>query len=127
MIEDFVEDVRPAYRECDVVAIPLPVSAGTNIKLMEAMACGRPVVSTPVGCQGLDLKDETDLLIRDLGPEFAAAIRRLLEDQELRWQMGAQARETAEQRFGWDAIARLGLQSYAALTTSAAPQPAGKA
>ena len=40
-IQGFVEDVRPAYRECDVVAIPLPVSAGTNIKLMEAMACGR--------------------------------------------------------------------------------------
>ena len=51
-IHGFVEDVRPAYRECDVVAIPLPVSAGTNIKLMEAMACGRAIVSTPVGCQG---------------------------------------------------------------------------
>ncbi len=45
-IHGFVEDVRPAYRECDVVAIPLPVSAGTNIKLMEAMACGRAIVST---------------------------------------------------------------------------------
>jgi len=125
-IEDFVEDVRPAYRECDVVAIPLPVSAGTNIKLMEAMACGRPVVSTPVGCQGLDLKDEADLLIRDLGPAFAAAIGLLLEDENRRRQMGAQARATAEQRFGWDAIAGLALASYAAIATSAAPQPAGK-
>ena len=51
-VNGFVEDVRPAYRECDVAVIPLPVSAGTNIKLMEAMVCGRAVVSTPVGCRG---------------------------------------------------------------------------
>ena len=104
VIDGFVEDVRPAYRECDVAVVPLAVSAGTNIKVLEAMACGRPVVSTAVGCQGLGLRDETDLPIREIGPEFANAIVQLLSDAGLRRRLGNRARETAERRFGWDRI-----------------------
>lgn len=111
-IEGFVPDVRPAYRECDVVVIPLPVSAGTNIKLMEAMACGRAVVSTEVGCTGLELEDGHDLLIRSLGPDFSEAIARLLLDTELCQKMAENARQTAEKRFGWKAIAAGALVSY---------------
>jgi glycosyltransferase involved in cell wall biosynthesis len=116
-IQGFVEDVRPSYRECDVVAIPLPVSAGTNIKLMEAMACGRAIVSTPVGCQGLDLEDGADLLVSDIGLAFGEAIGLLLADGSLREQMAARARRTAEQRFDWDIIAREALISYRRLET----------
>jgi glycosyltransferase involved in cell wall biosynthesis len=111
-IQGFLEDVRPLYRECDAVAIPLPLSAGTNIKLMEAMACGRAVVSTPVGCQGLDLVDGEDLLVADVGPEFAEALCTLLEDRSKREQMAARARRTAEERFDWDIIAREALGCY---------------
>jgi glycosyltransferase involved in cell wall biosynthesis len=105
-VQGFVEDVRPAYRECDVVAIPLPVSAGTNIKLMEAMACGRAIVSTPVGCQGLELIDGKELLIREIGPAFAEGLLRLLKDTEGRNAVAATARRTAERRFGWEGIAK---------------------
>lgn len=111
-IEGFVSDVRPAYQNCDVVVIPLPVSAGTNIKLMEAMACGRAVVSTPVGCAGLDLIDGDDLLIRDLGHGFAAAITELLLDGARRQKIAKNARQTAENRFGWHAIAAGALAGY---------------
>jgi glycosyltransferase involved in cell wall biosynthesis len=111
-IQGFVEDVRPAYRECDVVAIPLPISAGTNIKLMEAMACGRAVVSTPVGCQGLDLEDGADLLVSDLDTGFAEAICSLLADDSKREQISRRARRTAEERFDWDIIARNALDCY---------------
>ncbi len=107
----FVEDVRPAYRECDVVAIPLPVSAGTNIKVMEAMACGRAIVSTAVGCQGLELTDGEELLIREIGPAFAEGLLQLLRGTEARNAMALAARRTAEGRFGWDAIAKDALKS----------------
>src|SRR5262249_6551124 len=60
----FVEDLRPLYAKAAVVAVPLDVSAGTNIKVMEAMACGRAIVSTPVGCAGLGLQNGCDVLIR---------------------------------------------------------------
>ncbi len=108
----FVTDVRPAYAACDVVVIPLPVSAGTNIKLMEAMACGRAVVSTNAGCAGLGLRDGIDLMIREVGEEFTAAILALLQDEDLRFRMADTARRTAAEQFGWERIARAAAGSY---------------
>ena len=116
VVEGFVEDVRPAYSSADVVAVPLPLSAGTNIKVMEAMACARAVVSTPSGCRGLDLIDGRDLIVADA--DFAQAIIELLGNEELRTRIATEARRTAERRFGWDAIAEDALRSYAALIGS---------
>jgi len=113
-LEGFVTDVRPAYREADVVVIPLPVSAGTNIKLTEAMACQRAIVSTPSGCRGLHLSDGKELMVSELAG-FADAICALLEDEGLRARIAGEARITAEERFGWDSIARGALECYRTL------------
>ena len=115
-IEGFVEDVRPAYRECAVVAVPVPVSAGTNIKVLEAMACGRAIVSNAVGAQGLGLKDGDELLIREIGGDFSTAIITLLADAELRERIAAHGRRTAGEHFGWDAIAREAVACYRRLS-----------
>ncbi len=111
-LHGFVEDVRPLYAQAAVVAVPLEVSAGTNIKVMEAMACARAVVSTPVGAQGLALTDGCDALIRSSAAEFASAICELLADSEQRQAIAAAARRTVEQRFGWSAIAEHACASY---------------
>ena len=123
LMEGFVEDVRPAYRECAVVAVPVPVSAGTNIKVVEAMASGRAIVSNAVGAQGLDLKDGEDLLIREIGPDFSQSIIALLGDAELRERIAARARQTVEERFGWDAIAVEALACYRQLISAGEPRP----
>jgi glycosyltransferase involved in cell wall biosynthesis len=111
-IHAFVEDLRPLYAQAAVVVVPLEVSAGTNIKVMEAMACGRAVVSTPVGCAGLGLVDGHDALIRSTPEEFAAAICDLLSDSARRNAIATAARRTVEQRFSWDAIAERAYASY---------------
>ena len=108
----FVEDLRPMYAEAAVVVAPLVVSAGTNIKILEAMACGKPIVSTEPGCSGLELADNADLLIRDGAEPFAAAVCELLAQPELRRQIGARARQTAEERFSWTALAARAMESY---------------
>jgi glycosyltransferase involved in cell wall biosynthesis len=108
----FVEDLRPLYAGASVVAAPLEVSAGTNIKVLEAMAAGRTVVSTPVGCAGLGLEDGIDALIRGDWPSFADAVCALLGSAELRGQLAARARATAESRFSWGAIAEGAYESY---------------
>lgn len=115
VLTGYESDVRPAYRAANVVVIPLPVSAGTNIKLMEAMASGRAVVSTPVGCHGLDLVHGSDLWMAEPGETFAEAVLTLLVQPALRSRIAAHARQTAEQHFGWNAIARDALESYSHL------------
>jgi glycosyltransferase involved in cell wall biosynthesis len=116
----FVEDVRPLYARAAVVTVPLVVSAGTNIKVMEAMACARPVVSTPVGCQGLDLVDGRDALIRSSSADFADAVCELLADGARADAIARNARATVEARFSWEAIAGAAWESYAAITGVAA-------
>ncbi|MCX6624997.1 MAG: glycosyltransferase family 4 protein, partial [Acidobacteria bacterium] len=82
-IHSFVADLRPLYARASVVVVPLLVSAGTNIKVMEAMACRKAVVTTPVGCYGLGLVDGHDAIVRDSSAGFADAIITLLADPEL--------------------------------------------
>jgi glycosyltransferase involved in cell wall biosynthesis len=119
----FVEDLRPLYARAGVVVAPLAVSSGTNIKVLEGMACGKPIVSTAAGSAGLGLRDGHDVFVREDGRDFARAICRLLSDEGLRRQLGGSARRTAEERFGWDAIAQRALESYLVLLDRS-PMPA---
>lgn len=111
-IHSFVADLRPLYARASLVVVPLPVSAGTNVKVMEAMACGKPVVTTPAGCRGLDLQDGYDALIREGAAAFAGAIADLLAKPRLRETIACNARRTVEDRFDWQDIAGRAFASY---------------
>lgn len=103
-LDGFVSDVRGAYARATVVLAPLVASAGTNIKVMEAMAMRKAIVSTPAGINGLDLTDGEDVLIARTGADMAAAIRALLADPARRKAIECAARGTAERHYGWDRI-----------------------
>ncbi len=111
-IEDFVADVRPAYERATLVVAPLVASAGTNIKIMEAMAMGKAVVSTPAGINGLDLNPGTDVMVAKTGDGMTRAILDLLDNPARRQDMEREARSTVERSFGWDVIARRQKQLY---------------
>jgi GT2 family glycosyltransferase/glycosyltransferase involved in cell wall biosynthesis len=104
-LEDFVADVRPPYRRAVVVIAPLVASAGTNIKIMEAMAMGKAIVSTPAGVNGLDLTPGADVEIAHTGAEMAGKILELLANSQRRRELERQARRTAEAKYDWDRIA----------------------
>lgn len=106
-IDGFVADVRPAYHRATLVIAPLVASAGTNIKIMEAMAMGKAIVATTPGIHGLELEPGQDLVIANSGEEMALAIIRLLEHPRERVALERMARATAERVYGWDAIAEL--------------------
>lgn len=105
-VEDFVADVRPAYQRATLVVAPLLASAGTNIKIMEAMAMGKAIVSSAAGINGLDLEPGKDVLVANTGREMVGAIRKLLDDPAQRHAIERQARQTVERRFDWDVIAK---------------------
>jgi glycosyltransferase involved in cell wall biosynthesis len=111
-IHGFVEDLRPLYARAAVVAAPLDVSAGTNIKILEAMACGKAIVVTPVGCAGLGLRDGGEALIRSDWAGFGGAVCDILSDARLRDGLGRRARRAAERRFSWSAIQDAAYGSY---------------
>jgi glycosyltransferase involved in cell wall biosynthesis len=116
-IQGYVEDLRPLYARATVVVVPLEVSAGTNIKVLEAMACGKTVVTTPVGCAGLGLEDEGDAFIREDWEQFGAAVCEAVLNAPLRSSVGARARRTAQARFSWVSMAGRAYSSYRALVT----------
>ena len=111
-VEGFVSDVRAAYGRASVVIAPLLASAGTNIKIMEAMAMGKAIVSTPAGVNGLDLHPPEDVVVVPTGKEMAEEILDLFRHPERRRAIERAARLTVERSFNWDGIARRQAQLY---------------
>ena len=105
---------RPAYRRATVVIAPLLASAGTNIKIMEAMAMGKAIVSTPAGINGLDDVGEAVVVVKT-SEDVAYAIAGLIHDPECRQRIEARARWTAVERYDWDVIARQQTEMYCEL------------
>ncbi|MFN3324572.1 MAG: GNAT family N-acetyltransferase [Bryobacteraceae bacterium] len=97
----FVSDVRPLYVETNLVIVPTTVSAGTNLKVLEAMAMERAVVSTPSGCAGLGLEHGRSVWIADSPESFELGIAGLLRDPRSRREIALAARLHAERRYGW--------------------------
>jgi ribosomal protein S18 acetylase RimI-like enzyme len=103
----FVADVRPLYIEANVVVVPTLVSAGTNLKVLEAMAMDRAVVSTPSGAAGMGLTNGENVWIAGDPVSFSEAVRELLSNREMRQGMAAAGRRHVEQFFDW---VRIGAQ-----------------
>jgi len=101
---EFVADVRPLYVEANLAIVPTLESAGTNLKVLEAMAMDRAVVSTSTGCAGLGLEHAVNVWIADQPVEFASAIETLLTDGDLRRRIAHGGRVHAERNFGWRQI-----------------------
>ncbi|HUS06376.1 MAG TPA: GNAT family N-acetyltransferase [Bryobacteraceae bacterium] len=103
----FISDVRPLYAAANVVIVPTMVSAGTNLKVLEAMAMERAVVATSSGAAGLQLEHGKSVWVADTAGEFAEGVHHLLSEFALRRQIARNARAHAEQHFGWVPLGRL--------------------
>lgn len=113
-----VEDVVPFYRRAAVCVAPLRSGGGTRLKILEAMALGRPVVSTRLGCEGLAVEPDRDILVEDQPARMAAAIGSLLENPELGRRIARAGRALVEARYDWGRIAADLLETYERLLRS---------
>jgi glycosyltransferase involved in cell wall biosynthesis len=103
-VEASVADLAPCYAAAEVVAVPVRAGGGTRIKMLEAFAHGVPVVSTPVGAEGLDVEAGAHLLIADDANEFATACLRLAEDPDLARAQAARARTLVVSRYAHSGV-----------------------
>lgn len=93
------DSMLPLLRSAAVVAVPIRTGSGTKIKTVEAMAAGKAIVATTLGCEGWDVEDGTHLRRRDAPGEFASAIVDLLENAGERGRLGAAARALVRERY----------------------------
>ncbi len=100
-----VDDVRPYMRDAAVYIVPLRIGGGTRLKIFEAMAMGKAVVSTTVGAEGLPVTSGEHVLLADNPVAFAKAIVRLLRDLDHRRRLEAAAHALVVERYDWSAVA----------------------
>ncbi len=108
----FVDDLRPSVHEAAVYVVPLRAGSGTRLKVLEAMALGKAIVTTTIGSEGIALRHGDSALFADDAESFARATLSVMDSPQLAARMGTSARRLAEERYGWDAIGRQLLDCY---------------
>lgn len=108
----YVPDIRPHFRQAAVSICPLRDGGGTRLKVLDAMALGMPIVTTSMGCEGIDVVPEEHVLVADTPAAFAAQIGRVLDDKRLRDRLASAARSRAESHYDWDDLARRLEEAY---------------
>jgi glycosyltransferase involved in cell wall biosynthesis len=111
VVTGFVDDIRPFVQQSSVVVAPMFSGSGIKNKVLEAMACGRAVVTTPLGIQGIDAKAGEEFELATDGPGFVASIQRLLDEPDLANAVGLAGRRLVETRYSWDQV----VDEYSAL------------
>lgn len=100
-----VPDVRPYIERAAIFVVPIRIGGGTRLKIFEAMAMERPVVSTTVGAEGLPVRDGVDIVLADEPETFADAVAALLLDPERAATIGRAAADQVRAEYGWDRVA----------------------
>jgi len=106
-----VDDVRPYMDEAAVYIVPLRIGGGTRLKIYEAMAMEKAIVSTSIGAEGLPVADGKEIVLADTPESFADAVTKLLQNQPLADEIGQRAAARVRKDFGWESVS----DSFAAI------------
>ncbi len=103
-IVGFVNDLLPYLERAAAIVVPLRVGGGTRLKIVEAMAKSKAIISTSIGAEGIDVMHDHDVLLGDTPTEFAELVVRVLENPEIARSLGVNARDLAVNRYAWPSI-----------------------
>lgn len=112
-VHGYVADAVPFWKEATALAVPLLSGGGVRVKILEAMAMGLPVVSTTVGCEGLEVQHGVHLLIADTPGDFAQACASVLNDKELAKRLARNARALMREKYDANIALRRLDEAYA--------------
>ena len=116
IVTGFVENLPEHIAAADIALVPLLKGGGTRIKILEYMASGKPVVSTLKGAEGLNLQNGKDILMtKNPDSKFIDLVFKLIEDSDLRRNIGTNARKTVELFYNWEETAQKAVQVYGKL------------
>jgi len=104
IVTGYVDDVRPYIAKSSVYIVPLRIGGGSRLKILEALSMGKAVVSTSIGCEGLNVTDNENILIADFPKEFARKTLILLRNKELCQKLGNNGRRLVESFYSWKNI-----------------------
>jgi len=104
MVTGLVEDVRLFLGRASVFVVPLRIGSGTRLKILEAMAMGKPIVSTSLGCEGLEVRHKENIVVADNPEDFANAVILLLKNKSRCRKLGENARKLVETKYDWEVV-----------------------
>lgn len=107
-----VPDIRPFMARASVMVVPLRVGGGMRLKILDFLAAGKAVVSTSIGAEGNIAQPGRDLLITDTSEALATAVKRVIQDAELRQSLGVAGRELVENHYAWGKIGQAFMALY---------------
>lgn len=110
-VTGFVDDIRTYVDEAEVVVVPIRIGSGTRLKILDAMAMGKAIVSTSVGCEGIDVTDGENILVGDTPHEFAEKVMLAHTNEELRSRIQKNAR-TFVKKYDWDNLCQIQEEAY---------------
>jgi len=104
VVTGYVADPLPYLAAADAFVVPLFAGGGMRVKIVDAWLWGLPIVSTPIGAEGIAVQDGENILLAANAAAFAAAVLRLLTDPQLNTQLRAAGRAWVEQTYAWQAV-----------------------
>lgn len=114
----FVEDIRPHMAQASIFIVPLRIGGGTRLKILNAMAMGKIVVSTEIGAEGLGLISGTHALLLNPEREFANAVKNIFNNRESYQDIPLKGRCFVKERYQWDSIGKKVVSVYEELCTT---------
>lgn len=110
----YVDDISPYFKIADIAINPMISGSGTNLKMLDYLASGIPVISTAFGARGLEVEDQENVLISNI-EEFPKWITSLLVDDKLREKLKINGRKLVEEKYDWKKIADKQTEIYTKL------------
>lgn len=109
--EGYVKDLKPYLQAADIAINPIQSGSGTNIKMLDYLAAGLPIISTPFGARGLKLKHLTNVIISEV-KEFEYWIREVSDNPSLYHKLSRNGRKLTETVYDWERISRMVIRIY---------------
>ena len=96
--------MRDYLAKAAVYVVPIRVGGGSRLKILDAMASGKAIVSTSVGCEGLEVTNGENIMIADTPEDFAREVIHVLDDKDLRLKLEKNGRSLVESLYSWERI-----------------------